>query len=48
MGSLLQDHDLILPDEDNPQVLSLYEGKTVEDMCERVDLRICNTGSGRR
>jgi hypothetical protein len=45
---LLRDHGLILPEEDIPHVLSLYEGKTVADMCEVIDLRICNTGGGKR
>jgi hypothetical protein len=41
---LLQHHGLILPDEDIPHVLSLYLAKTLEDLCEVVNLRICNTG----
>jgi len=41
---LLQDHGVILPDEDIPQVLSLYEGKTIEDLCNVVDLAICHSG----
>jgi len=40
---LLRDHGLILPDEDIPQVRSLYAGKTIEDLCDVVDLRICRT-----
>lgn len=41
---LLRDHGLTLPDEDIPRVLSLYEGKTIEDLCNVVDLAICHSG----
>jgi len=41
---LLQDHGLILPDEEIPHVLSLYEGKTMDDVCEVADLTICHSG----
>lgn len=40
---LLQDHGLMLPDEDIPQVLSLYQAKTLEDLCDVVNLTICRT-----
>ncbi len=43
---LLRDHGLILPDEEIPYVLSLYEGKTLEDLCDVVNLKICSTGGG--
>lgn len=42
---LLQDHGLILPDEDIPHVLSLYEGGTMDDVCEMMDLAICHSGN---
>ena len=38
---LLQDHGLTLPEEDIPHVLSLYQAKTLEDLCNVVDLKIC-------
>ena len=41
---LLDDHGLTLPDEDIPHVRSLYEGKTLEDVCNVVDLKICRQG----
>ena len=41
---LLRDHGLILPDEEIPRVRSLYQGKTLEDLCDVVSLKICATG----
>jgi hypothetical protein len=41
---LLRDHGVILPDEEIPHVLSLYEGKTLEDLCDVVNLKICGQG----
>jgi hypothetical protein len=37
-------HELTLPDEDIPHVLSMYQARTLEDVCEVIDLEICRMG----